>query len=454
MKELSIDFWVRLAVKINDQQISTKSYDKALAIANTMAFSERVKTYLNINQVTEDGHPQALIDMVKPFFNAGGVFLKVGRRSLNKAVIKLTGVFTPKLYQLKIGDTLYGYTSVVGNTETDIINGIDAALTGVPKVTVTKTANSIEVKYIDDDDAVPIKLVKNLKWDSFEPNSVSGTIVDDFVKIKNQDKDFYHIVLQDRDQDVVKELASYVESNKYVFYTSSADSLNYSDSDEDSGLAGYFNTLAYNRTTCITDKNADTQYVDMGAAGLYASNAPGSITGHFKDFSGLIPSEFESSEYLNIKKKNSPAFAYVEIAKRAFVDATMASSRFIDVQIASDWLVESIKEQWVFSLKREKKLQFTDLGIERLVQDAVLVLQRAQAAPYNIIIPNPIVEQEYVNGVATPTGKVIQPFTVTATPRSLVPEQNRIARNYGDIAISCIFGGAIHTVAASIDINF
>lgn len=436
--QISSENFIQVFSEIGDNGVNRLYFDKILFIAHHMAFSERVRSYFNIDSAKDDGLPEIVQQAISSALSNNAPVVKVGRRSLNKAVIKLTGVFAPKLYQLKIGDTLYGYTSLVGDTETDIIDGIDAALTGVPKITVTKTATSIEVKYIDDDDAVPIKLTKNLTWESFDPNSSASTIVDDYDKIKDEDADFFHICIQDRDLGEVEKISSHMQTQDRIFYACVNDPLNY-DSDASIGFGAELYDKGRNCTCLFQSQLAASEFLDMASAGLVASKEPGTYTLNLKRPSNVSPDSITDTQYQNLLKKKINSYSKIEIFNKGITDGFVSSGRYLDIQIADFYFKAILKEELALYLSNEDKPPYTDDGgIADIKARTELVFKRLQDK--GIVVAQKFLAED---------GKtLLEPFTVNVVSRSNSPLGDRIDRVYNGLTYQAYLTGGIHKIIA------
>lgn len=128
------------------------------------------------------------------------------------------------------------------------------------------------------------------------------------------------------------------------------------------------------------------------------------------------------------------ANTYVDIGGQNFVieGSTLTPNVFLDEVHATDWIIARTEEETLALLLNNKRIPFTDEGLERLASGARIVMRQADRAG---LIASDI---DPVSGKYKPAVEFIIPGAFD------VPESQRKARVAPEIAIRFRYSGAVH----------
>ena len=238
--------------------------------------------------------------------------------------------------------------------------------------------------------------------------------------ISEQDDDWYGLIWVERDEDLVHEAASYIETKRKIYGTASqdADILDATDTDD---IGSTLSGANFKRTFVIYNADA-ADFADAAWMGKLFPFDPGNETWKFKTLAGITADNLTSSQRSAAQNKNVNIYVTV-----GGVDMTeegvMAFGEFIDVIRGVDWLQARIEERIFSRLVNLPKIPFTDSGIAIIETEIRGVLENAIRE--TVLADDP-------------------PYTVFVPKAVDVPVNDRAERFLPDITFEARLAGAIH----------
>ena len=138
------------------------------------------------------------------------------------------------------------------------------------------------------------------------------------------------------------------------------------------------------------------------------------------------------------------ANTYVDIGGRNFVveGSTLTPNVFIDEIHATDWIIARTEEEALGILLNNKRVPFTDAGMEQIASAARTVMQQATRAGLVALDLNPL------------TGDYEPAVEITVPSVFDVPESQRKARIAPAISVRFRYAGAVHYVTINYHMTF
>ncbi len=233
---------------------------------------------------------------------------------------------------------------------------------------------------------------------------------------------WYAVISTDRTPADVMAIAGWIEAERRMFFTASADASDLTNGTSDIG--SLLKAKNYSRTAVMYSADQG-DFPEAAWAGLCLPFAPGSETWKFKNLAGIISDDaLTQTQVNNIVAKSMnyyKTFAGVAITSEGVV----ASGEFIDVIRFIDWLHARMQERIYAALVNAPKIPYTDIGVA-----AIESLVRAQ-----------LEDAEAVGGI-TKDPK----YTVTVPLVANINVSDRTARLLPDINFTAVLAGAIHSL--------
>lgn len=224
-------------------------------------------------------------------------------------------------------------------------------------------------------------------------------------------------------------------------------------------------------TTCISARNKGTvertatfyhtdatTFGGFALAALLGTNsfdeADSAYTAKFKRILGLAPINVGSAAVQsitgftpNIGQSNAAghmANTYIDIGGRYFVveGSVLTANVFIDEIHATDWIIARTEEEALAVLLNNKRVPFTDQGMETIASAARSVMQQATRAG--------IVAQD----LDPLTGEYEPAVTITVPSVFDVPESQRKARIAPAVVVRFRYAGAVHYTTINYFMSF
>lgn len=230
-------------------------------------------------------------------------------------------------------------------------------------------------------------------------------------------------------EDDIKEAALWNETQKKIFFYSSADD-DILDPSSTTDLAYFFKNAAYDRTiSCYHPNSLDETptpapaWFEAGWMGEALPYDPGSQTWAYKTISGVATYALTSGQVTAALAKSANIYTTIG-GVNVTQNGTVASGEYIDIIRGLDWLESSLQEAVYAELVNKRKIPYTDEGIALIENTVRGVLSTAATA-----------------------GLLIESTIVMSVPLlSEISSADKLTRNLPDVTFTADLQGAIHTV--------
>lgn len=406
---------------------------------------DRVRWYTDTDTMIDDGFlatdPEYLAAVVlssqTPRPVRWAVLRADGAKPTLKYKISVAVIASARRYAFRIGPSAeVEYTSDSSATKTEILDGLDAALTaaGVP--------SGFSSLLVVDGDEVPQYIevtgsaagnwtaIENLATSvlQIETTHADPGIAAELALINAEDSDWHWLVTLFNSELYVKAAAAWVETAQKVYPADSADTTIRSTAlSGATDLAADLKGLGYKRTGMLHHRATDA-FWGAGVAGRLGPLPPGSWTAAYKNIAGVPTDTMTETEIGHVEDKNADHYTDFGGVGMSHTGRTAVggAAGFFDVVLVRDWLQAEIQAEIAALLQANDKIPYTDEGAALLRAKVEKVLLRASRAPYNALVESSI--------------------TVTAglVADELTSDKN--ARIYRGITFRADYQGAIHTV--------
>lgn len=253
---------------------------------------------------------------------------------------------------------------------------------------------------------------------------------DDLAEISEEDDEYYGVIWNERQQDLVEEMAAYIETVRKIFGTCTEDDTNVLNDSITTDIGSVLSLANYERTFVIYNDDA-SDFADAALIGKCFPFDPGTETWKFKTLAGITVDNLTAAQRAAAAGKNVNLF--VEIGGVAITqEGVMASGEYIDVIRFVDWLQARMEEAVYGRLVNLTKVPFTDTGIGIITNEIRGVLENGIR----------------VGGIANDAMDAVTPtpYTISA-PRAVdVSTNDRADRLLPDVRFRARLAGAIHKV--------
>lgn len=339
--------------------VAQTNFNVPLFISSHLNFVERARTYSSLLAVADDfATTDTAYIAAQRFF---GQTLKpanivIGRRQIPGATINISTVTIGTSYVVTVSNTPIAYTSVTGDTATDIVAGLKLAYDVTPVTGVT---------FVDNLDGTAT-LASTVDWSLTSSSNIAiaaapateawGDTVD---AVQAADDTWYALTIESHATTDVLAVAANIEAKKKVFGTSSS-SLDIKGTGT-TDLFSQLQALTYQRTFGLWSADADTTFPECAWIGYQLQEQPGSNTWAYKTLSGFTVSKLSDTESKNIQNKNGNTYERVG-GLNTTIGGKMFGGEWIDVMVFVDWLEQRMKERLWFRMANSKKIPYTSAG--------------------------------------------------------------------------------------------
>lgn len=390
-----LDNIIQITITRETAAVTTASFNIPLILATHTAFSERVRTYTDIDEVAADfaTASNVYIMALRVFGQDFGTpsQILVGRRQVDSVEGTVPTVTTGAVYTLTISDTDYSYTAVSGDTAAQVVAGIKAQYDLSPKVGITFTDGldgTFDVAVSTAGTAWSIKETSNITLVNATPTE---SYVDAKIAVQEVDDTWYYLTADTHLEDDQIALATAIEAEHKVYVTSSSDTELIASTTGD--VASALKAAGLTRTSTIYLPTADIEFPEDAWVGGMAPQVVGSAAWNFKRAQSVTASGINQTARTNLRNKNCNMFTTVG-GQNIFQDGVMADGRPMSEVTISDWLYARIQEQVYFRIVNMPKLPFTRQGFAVIEGEIRSVLQQAQANgaidTFSVSSPDPL----------------------------------------------------------------
>ncbi len=421
---MSLDQIVSVSISRDVKTVSRVGFGVPLILGSNATFVERIRSYSDIAAVLVDfAATTAEHKAASSIFaqNPRPPIIKIGRVGVAikmKVNIEPTTVVDSTLYKVTINGTDFDFTSGVGTSATLIVTGLLAAIAGGSEP-VTTTDNTTDFDIEADVAGVDFQISVNANQTLLSTSIYSEDVSDALALIRDEDDDFYFVLMTSRTDSEIKDLSAAIEllTKFYMGATFDTDTLLVTETD----VIGVLKGLNVDKTA-ILYSTENLTYPEAGWVGLMSPKDPGSVTWKFKTIVGSVATNLTDTQKGNLKGKNGNIFntvGGVDITEEGVV----SSGEFIDIIRGTAFIEVNIQADVFQGLVSVDKVPFTNAGID-VVKNLVLAVLNA-AVDSGILTDNP--------------GPV-----VTAPDVSEISTADKAARFLDNVEFTAVFSGAIH----------
>ncbi|MCP4481416.1 MAG: DUF3383 domain-containing protein [bacterium] len=407
--------------------VSRVGFGIPLIMGSNCTFAERVRAYSTLSGVAEDFNTTNFeYIMAQKIFSQAihPAQIKIGRcGTAVKMKVKVTPG-TPSegdIFTTTINGTAYSVVAGAGDAVADIIDDLMTAITGgAEPVTMTDNATDFDIEANVAGVDFTIKITRNISI--LSTNEYNEDASDAFNAIKEEDDDFYFLILSNRTKAEIEDVAAAIEATTKIFLACSFDSDVKTTGSSD--VASTLKTSAYERTGLLYSENPEDA-IDAAWIGLMAPKTPGSATWNAKPLSGVSADSLTDTEINNVLGKNANIYDTIG-GNNITREGTVASGEYIDIMRGTDWIHVNVQADVYDGITGQDKIPFTNAGIDIIRNIVLAVLNRAVA---NGILKNDPAPEFNAPDVAN------------------ISNADKVARFLQNIGFSGYYKGAIHKVS-------
>lgn len=421
-----LDNIVNIQITRSSTAISTASFQIPMVLVTHTKFSERARTYTDLDAVADDfdSTDTAYILASKLFGQStvGAVppSIVIGRRQVDEVTLTPT-VANSTAYTVTVNGTSYSFTSDASATAAEIVTGLVTAIGTPAGITVTGGASSLTVEPTTPGTAWSITTSSNVA----QVNSVpTESWVDALDAVTDANDSWYAMVTETHDPVDVLALAAAIQARRKIFGTSTADPVVASSATTDIG--SQLSAADYGRTFVVYQVQADTMFPEAAWIGAQLSYTPGSNDWDFKQAVGVTTSTeslgLSDNTRVNLRSKNVNMYSTIA-GVNVFQDGNMADGSPIDEVVLIDWLYARLQEGIFSRLINSLKVPMTNPGLTIIENEIRSVLSQAQA-----------------------NGGIDTGWRVTTPDVLDIPETMRAARTAGTFVFRARLSGSIRRI--------
>jgi len=422
-----LDNIVNITITRGSRSISRAGFGIPFIFGIHTQFAEEIKEYTSIASVAEDFDTTDL-----EYKKAKAIFdqtpspekIKIGKRVANVKQDNNVSVdsIAAGTYTVTINGTDFSYVASGSESAADIVDALVIAINlGSEPVTLTDNGDDFDIEADVAGVGFTLAVTSPSTNMTITETLDNVSLLTELLRIAQVDNDWYFLLITSTTEQDILDGASYVLSVKKLFAVlgSDANIITSSTTDIASKLKALNNPNVFVLYTSDADSHKEAAWV-----GKCAPETPGTITWKFKNLFGIIVDSLTDAQIAYATGKNCNL--YVNIGGLDItVEGNMSNSEtnFIDQQRGEHWLVARITEAVFAVLVNNKKVPFTNAGIDSVSAEILKVLR--------IGIANGL-----LSGDVSPT--------VTAPDVSTISAANKTSRILPDIEFTGTLAGAIH----------
>lgn len=433
---MGIESVVNVQISRETATIEQAGFGRALILGENLPAPDLVKLYDSIDAVAED------FETTDPEYKAALALFSqelkptdvlIGRRDANVAQVDIATVETlvNADYVATINGTAFTYTpggvpsdrSTVADALMDAINAGDepvtASLSGsAPNETLTITADNAGEPFV-------LAVSTNMSYVVSVEDQGTASALDDIVASGVLGDSWYALCLTSRQNVDITAAAAWIEARRKIFIACSDQASIITAATDD--IASQLQARAYARTMLLYSGD-QANYPEAAWLGVILPEDIGAITTSLKTLAGIAYDDLNASEIAYAKAKG--ANYYVRIGGVNLTqNGNVAEGEWLDVIMGCDWIQARSQENIFATIVENKKIPFTDSGIDQ--------------------IHNPlrqILKQAVQRGILAPSDAMPDGFIITVPKASDFTSVQKQSRLLTGMTFEGTLAGAIHAV--------
>lgn len=347
--------------------VSRLGFGIPLIMGSNAAFVERIRSYSSLAEVLVDfAITTAEHKMATAIFaqNPAPPTIKIGRVGIafkQKVNVDVTTVEDDAVYSVTINGVTSSITSDGTATASEIVDLLIAQIT-TDAEPVTTTDNGDDFDIEADVAGTDFSIQVDTQLTVLTIIGYTEDAATALAAIRNEDDDFYFILLTSRDEDDAKILDSVVEGLTKLMVFCSLDNAIQTNSATD--IASVLSGAALDRSICFYSELQE-EYPEAAWVGKIAPKDPGSVTWKFKTLAGITPQVFTSAQKAFVKGKSCNLYNEVG-GVNITEEGVVASGEFIDIMRGTDWIHVNIQADVYGGLVNVDKVPYTNAGIDTI----------------------------------------------------------------------------------------
>lgn len=372
-----LDQIVSITITRESTAVTTASFQIPLVLATFTNFSERTRTYTDIDAVNDDFPSTSNVSKIATkLFGQSSVgavppSIVVGRRQVDSVTFTPT-VADNTTYTVTLNGTPYTYTSGVSATATTIVTGLKAAIGSPVGITVTGTT-TLTLAPTTPGSPWSVTSSVNLVGVNATPTE---TWVAALEAVEQENNTWYGIVTETHVAADVEALSDAINARRKLFGTSTADTVTPTTGITD--IAYKLSAKTADRTYGVYLPTADTEFPEAAWMGAQLPYTPGSNDWDFKRAVGVTVSRLTDTQRVNLRAKNCNMYTTVA-GVNIFQDGDTFGGSPIDEIVGIDWLYARLQEGVYFRLINSLKVPMTNPGLAIIENEIRSVLSQAEA---------------------------------------------------------------------------
>lgn len=419
-----LDRLVKLNISLNTTAIATESFSDMMIVGLHAATTARMAAITSAGELLDMGLSASdpIYKAALAAFSQTPTLAKVyiGRRAASK--ITLSGEQITAKITLPSGEVLD-----IDGTAAQCATALPAALKA------TANGDTLTLAAAADIAVKPSKGTMAL--------TATESYTDALNEIIKAGGSWYGLVVADRTESVVLEVAEWAEANVKLFGTATDDAKVLNGAVR-TDIAAKLMDKQYFRTFVVFDREAATEFNEAALMAKCFTFYPGGETWANKRLAGITADRLSEGEYIAASEKNCTTFEMFKSFALTQGGKT-AAGEWIDVIRFRDWLHNEMQADVAFALiNGDGKIPYTDEGITILANAMQKSLQLGVRR--GGIAPEELDEND----------KVIPSYIIKKPKAAQISPNNKASRVLNDLGGSARLAGAIHVVNIKFSLGY
>lgn len=417
-----LDRLVNLNISLNTTAIATESFSDMMIVGTHAASTARMMAITSAGELLDMGLSASdpIYKAALAAFSQTPTLAKVyiGRRAASK--IALTGEQITAKITLPSGEVLD-------------IDGTAAQCAAALPATLKATANGDTLTIAAD---IAVKLAKGAM-----AITTTESYTDALNEIIKAGGSWYGLVITERTESAVLEVAAWAEANVKLFGTATDDAKVLNGAVR-TDIASKLMDKQYFRSFVVFDREATTEFNEAAIMAKCFTFYPGGETWANKRLAGITADRLAEGEYIAASGKNCTTFEMFKSFALTQGGKT-AAGEWIDVIRFRDWLHNEMQADVAFALiNGDGKIPYTDEGITILANAMQKSLQLGVRR--GGIAPEELDEND----------KIIPSYTIKKPKAAQISPNNKASRVLNDLGGSARLAGAIHVANIKFSLGY